>query len=250
MLKTIRNAIVGMMNRLRMLRSLRPRRAAGERESSLLSTYALHRTGPAGKAHFPAAPDDHSVALVLLEGLFPVVSQTVQGFFGCTLAAHDERIHALVHLLEQRGVLGRGPEVLDHQHALIEGFVIGRGLAELVRTQHLLVAGVAAQLGPAFLHVVADEPFEEFQGLVALLRIAHDRSALAAERGKARLAARAGWIGEETRALGILVGCWIGERREEGEVVHAHRRHALGYRLVVLEEERLAPARRRELVQL
>jgi hypothetical protein len=41
MLKTIRNAIVGMMNRLRMLRSLRPRLAASERESSLLSTYAL-----------------------------------------------------------------------------------------------------------------------------------------------------------------------------------------------------------------
>src|SRR5260370_32388881 len=41
MLKTIRNAIVGMMNRLRMLRSLRPRLAASERESSLVRAYAV-----------------------------------------------------------------------------------------------------------------------------------------------------------------------------------------------------------------
>src|SRR6266849_4465713 len=41
MLKAIRNAIVGMMNRLRMLMSLRPRLAAGEPGSSVLSTCAL-----------------------------------------------------------------------------------------------------------------------------------------------------------------------------------------------------------------
>src|SRR5450631_3666430 len=242
MLKTIRNAIVGMMNRLRMLRSLSPRRAAGERESSVLNTYALLLREPRGRQAFPAAPDDDSIPLVLLEGLFPIVGQAVERFVGGALAAHDEGIHALVHLLQQRRVLGRGPEVLDHQHALIEGFVVGRGLAELLRAQHLLIAGVAAQLGPALLHVVADEPFEELQGLLTLLRIAHDRDALPAQRGKAGLAARAGRISEEPRARRILVGRWIGERREESEEVHAHRRYALGYGLVVLQEKRLAPA--------
>src|SRR6266481_4091943 len=54
MLKAIRNAIVGMMNRLRMLMSLRPRLAAGEPGSSVLSTCALllnpepFSTGPFG----------------------------------------------------------------------------------------------------------------------------------------------------------------------------------------------------------
>src|SRR6201989_227444 len=223
MLKTIRNAIVGMMNRLRMLRSLSPRRAAGERESSLLSTYALLLRKLRGRQPFPAARDDYSIALVLLEGLLPIVGQAVERFFGRALAAHDEGVDALVHLLEQSRVLGRGPEVLDHQHALIEGLVVGRGLAELLRAQHLLIAGVAAQVSPTLLNVVADEPFEELQGLLTLLRIGHDRNALSAQRGEARLAARAGGIGEKARALGVLVGRGIGECREEGEVVHAHR---------------------------
>jgi hypothetical protein len=44
------------MNRLRMLRSLRPRRAAGERGSSVLNTYALLLREPAGKASLPRRP--------------------------------------------------------------------------------------------------------------------------------------------------------------------------------------------------
>src|SRR4051812_29763032 len=123
MLKTIRNAIVGIMNRLRMLRSLNPRLAAGERESSLLSTDALLLRKPRGRQAFPAMPDDYSISLVLLEGFVPIVGQAVESFLGCALAAHDEGIDTLVHLFQQGRVLGRRPEVLDHQHALIEGLV-------------------------------------------------------------------------------------------------------------------------------
>src|SRR5258708_12757350 len=131
------------------------------------------KPGPAGRQAFSAGPDDYSVPLVLLEGFLPIVGQTVESFLGSALAAHDEGIHTLVHLLEQRRILGRGPEVLDHQHALIEGFVVRRGFTELLRAQHLLVAGVAAQFGPARLHVFAHEPLAELQALLTFLRITH-----------------------------------------------------------------------------
>jgi hypothetical protein len=42
MLKTIRNAIVGMMNILRMVRSLHPRAAAREPESSVARTATIY----------------------------------------------------------------------------------------------------------------------------------------------------------------------------------------------------------------
>ena len=64
------------------------------------------------------------------------------------------------------------------------------------------------------------------------------------------VAVRAGRIGEVAGDLGVRVDRRVVERREEGEVVHAHRRQALGDRLVVLLEEGLAPVRRGELVEL
>src|SRR5215467_1788298 len=123
MLKTIRKAIVGMMNRLRMVMSLKPRRAAGEPGSSVLSTYlslpgarAVNRPrrrssrarpaaspGPAAEAAWLRDPRDRRrlVALVFLERGFPVVGQPVEGFLGRALVAGDERMHALVHLLQE-----------------------------------------------------------------------------------------------------------------------------------------------------
>ena len=63
-------------------------------------------------------------------------------------------------------------------------------------------------------------------------------------------ACRSGRIGKESSAAGVWVCRRIGEGREEREEVHAHRRQALSDGLVVLEEERFAPAGRRELVEL
>src|SRR5262249_40234592 len=211
-LKAIRNAMVGMMNRLRMVMSLRPRLAAGEAGASVRNTAVLllgpepSSTGPFGRRaepHWPSvtppAPRPPG-ALVLLERSLPVVGQAVQRFLGGPLVAGDVRMDALVHLLEELGVLGRRPEVLHHQHALVERLVVRRGLAEFLRRQNLLVAGVPAQIGPALLNVVADEPLEELERLIALLGVGHHGDALAAERGEARLPARPGRIREEARA--------------------------------------------------
>src|SRR5687767_4317738 len=69
-------------------------------------------------------------APVLLEGGFPVLGQTVEGLFGGTPAGDDERMEPLVGRGQQLRVLGHGPEVLHHEHRLVEGLVVRRGLAE------------------------------------------------------------------------------------------------------------------------
>ena len=63
------------------------------------------------------------------------------------------------------------------------------------------------------------------------------------------LAGRARRIGEVAGHFGVGVGRLIGQCREEGEVVHAHRHQAFGDRLVVFLEEGLAPVRRREGIE-
>src|SRR5258708_16473329 len=207
MLKTIRKTIVGMMNRLRMAMSLKPRLAAADLGSSLsiievrplrgegsprgetLCRYAPIPCRRAVKARRRAVLSAGSggllVSLVLLERGFPVVGQAVQGFFGRALVAHDERMQTLVHLVQQLRVLLGGPEVLHHEHGLIERFVVRGGLTELFRRQHLGVAGIAAELGPLLLHVVADEPRQELHRLGLLLGVFDDRYAQAAHHGKA-----------------------------------------------------------------
>src|SRR4029079_4703346 len=99
---------------------------------------------------------------------------------------------------------------------LVEGFVVRSCFAELFRGQHLRAASVTTELGPALLHVVADEPLQELHRLIALLGIAHDRDALAAECSET-LAGRPRGIRKVTGALGILVGRRVRERREECE---------------------------------
>src|SRR5882724_4225609 len=262
MLKTIRKTIVGMMNRLRMAISLKPRLAEAEPGSSLASIKCSPYDSPAacrsrdtsnGKRGRPEPSPPITKRLLqqarLAEGLVPVVGDAGQRLFGATLVADDEGMQALVHRIEQFRVLRHRPEILDHEHGLVERLVVRSRLAELLRLQHFRAAGVAAQFRPLLLHVVTDEPLQELGGLGLLLRVLDDRDSLATECREAFSGGAFG-IGEVAGDLGVLVGRRIRQRREESEEVHAHRRQAFGDGLVVFQEEHLAPAWRRVLVQL
>src|SRR6267142_4054053 len=262
MLKTIRKTIVGMMNRLRMAISLKPRLAEAEPGSSLASIKCSPYDSPAacrsrdtsnGKRGRPEPSPPITKRLLqqarLAEGLVPVVGDAGQRLFGATLVADDEGMQALVHRIEQFRVLRHRPEILDHEHGLVERLVVRSRLAEVLRLQHFCAAGVAAQFRPLLLHVVLDEPLQELHRLVLLLRVLDNRDALPAECREAFSGGAFG-IGEVAGDLGVLVGRRIGQRREESEEVHAHRRQAFGNVLVVFQEEHLAPAGRGVLVQL
>ncbi len=84
--------------------------------------------------------------------------------------------------------------------------------------------------------------------MIALLGVAHDRKPLPAKR-RETLACRAGRHREVARLLRVLVRGRVGERREEGEEIHAHRHESLGECLVRFQEERLAPVGRTKLVK-
>ena len=251
----IRKAIVGMMKRFRIARSLHPWAAARERESSLASTRTVsvpcrRRFLVGGRAGRRPAPRQAGRQLrpYFLKVACQSWRQAVERLLGRALAADDEGIEPVVDLGEQLGVLRHRPEVLHHEHRLVEGLVVGRRVAELVGLEDRLARGVAAELGPALLGLVLDEPLEELHRLFLVLRVADDRDALAAER-RVLVAVRPGRVGEEAGVGGVRVDRRVDQRREEGEVVHAHRRQALGDRLVVLLEEGLAPVGRRELVE-
>jgi len=185
----------------------------------------------------------------LPESGFPVLGQFVLGFFGRSFAADDEAVPALVGRSEEFGIFGDRPEILDDQHRLVERLVVRRGLAEGVRLQDRGAARVAAQFAPTLLHVVAHEPLQELERLIALLGVGHDRDALPAQRGKA-LAGRALGHREVSGAARVFVGRGVRQRREEGEEVHAHRHQTLGEGLVRFEGEGLTPVRRREAIEL
>ena len=105
MLKTIRNTIVGMMKRLRIEMSLRPRDAALEEESSVVIIVVAKTCSHSGKMKRRRHESLLREALllltaaVLLERGVPVPCQRVQHFLGRTIAVHDVRIHTLVELL-------------------------------------------------------------------------------------------------------------------------------------------------------
>src|SRR4051794_32595689 len=94
--------------------------------------------------------------VVLLERRFPVLGERVERLLRGALAADDGRIDPLVQLLQKLGIFGYRPEVLDLEHRVVEGLVVGRGVLEFRRFKHCLVAGVAAELGPLLLRLVLD----------------------------------------------------------------------------------------------
>src|SRR5215470_9255480 len=147
MLKTIRKTIVGMMNQLRIARSLMPRRgdagplATGcairdqdvvgarrpKRQRGAMSIKALaKRPRPSSAAGLQTPWRLLVVALVLLEDGAPILRETVQRIVGRSLAADDERVPTLVGRGHQLGILGNRPAVHHHEHALVAGLVIGR----------------------------------------------------------------------------------------------------------------------------
>ncbi len=67
------------------------------------------------------------------------------------LAAHHVTVHIAVDDFQEQAVFGDVPEVLDEAHRLSERLVVGSVVQEFIRSQHLFVAGVAADLGPFFL---------------------------------------------------------------------------------------------------
>src|SRR5919198_382483 len=116
MLKTIRNRIVGMMKRLRIVMSLMPREAAREFGSSLVMTAVAKNSPPVrartvaqqkggGEVVAPSKCHDRLLdAIVLLERGIPVRGERVERFLRRALVAGDERIDALVHLDQQLGI--------------------------------------------------------------------------------------------------------------------------------------------------
>src|SRR6516225_2881118 len=159
----IRNAIVGTIKRLRMAMSVRPRALAADFASSLLSTLGLarrfrRRPEVASVPPGAAARLLLTVSLVLVERPCPIGFDAVERLLGRSLAIDDVGIEPLIELVQEFGVFWRSPEILDHQHRLIEGLVVGRCLAELRRLKDSLAAGVAAKLSPFLLGRVLHEP--------------------------------------------------------------------------------------------
>src|SRR6516164_9710042 len=153
----IRKAIVGSIKRLRMATSVRPRALAADLASSFLSTLETRwpiSGAPGGGLPLPpgaAARLFLTVSLVLVERPCPIGFDAVERLLGRSLAIDDVGIEPLIELVQEFGVFWRSPEILDHQHRLIEGLVVGRCLAELRRLKDSLAAGVAAKLSPFLL---------------------------------------------------------------------------------------------------
>ena len=120
MLKTIRKTIVGMMNQLRIARSLMPRRgAAGAGREVTVEAWRIwvdcgsarhsgrdgwvRRRDRAAEDGRAAAPPPHAqreryyfVRPYFLKVAVPVLGQAVQRFLGRALAADDERMQRLL----------------------------------------------------------------------------------------------------------------------------------------------------------
>src|SRR6516225_10139815 len=146
------------------------------------------------------------------------------------------------------GVLGNRPELLYHLHRFIEGFIIGCSLAKLLGGKDLGIAGIATKFAPLLLHIFTNKPLAKLEALIAFLRVAYDRKSLSTQRCKAP-ASRARRHGKVPGDFSVFVGGFIGESREEGEKIHAHRYLAIGKRLVRFEEERLTPIGRTESIE-
>src|SRR6478672_7461848 len=160
----IRKAIVGRIKRLRIVISVRPRALAAELTSSLVITFTTLACRAGGaRRRLPLPPGAAvrlflTVSLVLVERLSPIGFDAVERLLGRSLAVDDVGIEPLIELVQEFGVFRCSPEILDHQHRLIEGLVVRRCLAELRRFKDSLAAGVAAKLSPFLLGRVLDEP--------------------------------------------------------------------------------------------
>ena len=76
------------------------------------------------------------------------------------------------------------------------------------------MGGVTTQLCPFFLHIVPNEPLEEFIGFLFVLAVFDDRDALAAKR-RMVVAIRAWRVGEIASRISVRVGRWVGSARDE-----------------------------------
>src|SRR3989337_2777632 len=123
MLKMIRNAIVGMMNALRMVMSLHPRAAAREPGSSVARTATDTPLKSWSQRTGEVAPRPRACRvgrLAVAQRLVPVGDQAVERFLGRPFTRRDERVQAVVHLEQHVGEYRVGPEVLDDLHRVGE----------------------------------------------------------------------------------------------------------------------------------
>ena len=125
---------------------------------------------------------------------------------------------ALLHIEQELGVGGLGPEVLHDVHRLQEVGRKRRALRKARIVQHCLVAGITAERPPFLLDIRLRKPFDIGERIVPVRRVGDHRDALPAELGVVILLLR---IDEEADLVAADIGILV-EAGEECEEVHLH----------------------------